>query len=867
MKYSDNSFRNRANVLIECLALPVLIILIWGITCVSKGIWPFGQMLIDIGDMGEECVPIYTHLWDVLHGRKSLFFDWYTGLGNNMSGIVLHDALISPFSLFFLFVKRSAIEYSMSVYILCKLIAIGFSMRFLLKKWFPALSGWMHIAFSLLYVFCAFNMQYYYFSPWLDLVFMFPLVMYCYFLLLHEKKSIPYIICLAITCMMGFQHTYILMLMLLFLTGILPLLSKEKYSSSLLQLLVATLIAVMIAAWILLPAGIQMLQSRRAESDYGLIEIWGSVWIFFTAKWMKLLNMGIPLASFSLYSIKHYKEKFVKFFGFIIIILCAPICLESTNILWHGGLYQGYTMRFAYMLAFWILAAGAYALERGILSGELLEAGRSKERLSNVMGITGVLLLIAATVSQYVVLKSDMTTPYKSHIPAVTMIFIIALTFIGGCGFLLLYKKKKVFEKVFLIMITLQSLTLPMTMIMISGEKETSSFAVCSQAAEQNDGNDYNPLTRIKSMNWGLTQSYPLSMCKNAVSCYLGINSDKQLDGVFHLGYARVGYRMSDYGGTLFSDALLGVSEVISIEDANESIYEYQDVYAGRKRYKSLYGYRQGIRIENPAKDDTGNTDNPFLYQNRIAKEVLGRELFNITMTQDKEISLEIGEKSVLYLYTEQEETLDAVEVTDLNTRETYIMDLPDSGWMNGILELGTWEKASLVIKIVEKEKMERDVSCALLPLQDFTANEPDYFDSYTMNAENASLQIVLEGGAEGDDYLFLPLYHDSGWRCSVNGQKKEIEELGDFFMLIPLQAGTNEITLSFVPIGLLPGIWITIAGILLLIIVCKYHGKKEWPVADRVLWVMDEVVFAGLMTAFYAIPIVFLVIKVINVL
>ena len=64
-------------------------------------IWLFEQNLLDIGDMMEQCVPVYIHLWDAIHGRKSLLFDWNTGFGNNMVGVVLHFGLISPFNIIF----------------------------------------------------------------------------------------------------------------------------------------------------------------------------------------------------------------------------------------------------------------------------------------------------------------------------------------------------------------------------------------------------------------------------------------------------------------------------------------------------------------------------------------------------------------------------------------------------------------------------------------------------------------------------------------------------------------------------------------------------------------------------------------------
>ena len=352
-------------VLIEYTILSVLITAIWGVTCGVKGIWPFGSNLYDIGDMFEQCVPLYTYLWDVLHGRKNLLFDWSTGLGNNMIGTDLHFGLISPFNLFFFFVKRSAIEKSMSVYMWIKFLAIGYSMRFVLRKWFPKFSVQMCLSLTLMYVFSTFNLQYYYAPMWLELSFMFPLVIYGYFLLMNENKSNFYTVILAITLMMSFQHGYMLMLFLVLLTGLLPLLSKEKYGSHLVKILASTIIAMMLASWIWVPAFAQiMMNSARANRGFDILEIWNSVWIFNTAKLMKLLNMSIPLSIFAVYMYRNHKGKDSKFFTFVIGILCAPILLESTNILWHGGVYEGYTMRFAYMLAFWIIMAGAYAYDK-----------------------------------------------------------------------------------------------------------------------------------------------------------------------------------------------------------------------------------------------------------------------------------------------------------------------------------------------------------------------------------------------------------------------------------------------------------------------------------------------------------------------
>lgn len=845
MERHSHNVKKMQNALKECSALVLIIILIWCITCISKDIWPFGQMLLDIGDMAEECVPMYTHLWDVLHGQKSLFFDWHTGLGNNMSGSALYFGLISPFNIFFLFIERAFIEISMSGYILIKLIATGFSIRFLLRKWFPELSCWLYLSFSLLYVFSPFNMQYYYAPMWLDISFMFPLVMYGYFLLMNEGKRITYIICLTIASMMSFQHTYMLFLMLLFLTGYLPFISKKKYQKQLPGLLLSTLIAMMMASWIWLPGAIQILSAGRAGNNHSLVEIWNSIWIFFTAKWMKLLNMGMPMAFFLAYGLKHFREKSVKFFGFIILLVCAPIILESTNLLWHGGSYQGYTMRFSYMTAFWIVAAGAYACSEKIC----LYDGK-KETVSNGVSVISFLILAGMSGIQYFLLKSDMTV-YKNNVSVIDIIAIVVITIIAGWG--LLYGKEWRKKGIFIIVLA-HTITLAMTTVMVSGEKESSFFTMLESAADSSVTENISVTTRIKSLDAELSHNYPMIMQRNAVSNYSGVNSAKQLNGIVNMGHARVGYRMSDYGGTLFSDALLGVNEVISQEDVNENLYRYKVSYGDYDVYQSLYQYGKGIKVQ------AGNElqKNPFVQQNQLAKQVLGEELMDIILTEGSKTEVKIDDESVLYLYASGEASFEKVMITEGNTGEIYEYIMPESGWMNGILELGTWENAELTVQIESKMPVP-EFYCAVLPLQKFMNNEPKYFAGYMADQHKTGLDIELKEALEGD-CLFLPIYHDRGWRCVVNNKETKIGEVGDIFMMIPLQEGENQIKLSFAPTGFRTGMLITILGIAALFAITLLPAKEIRDGFSKTLWVIDEMVFAALLLVFYVIPVVFLV-------
>ena len=107
--------KNKAEYLIPGL---ITLMIFMGVIAV-KGIFPFGTNRIDYYDMGQTNAPLYYHMWDFLHGRTALMFDWYINEGQNLAMGSAIQWNISPFNLFWLFIPRD---------ILC-LRCTGFCMR------------------------------------------------------------------------------------------------------------------------------------------------------------------------------------------------------------------------------------------------------------------------------------------------------------------------------------------------------------------------------------------------------------------------------------------------------------------------------------------------------------------------------------------------------------------------------------------------------------------------------------------------------------------------------------------------------------------------------------------------------------------
>src|SRR5574344_2066493 len=104
---------------------------------ICKGIWSFGTNSIDYFDNMQQVAPLYAHLWDWMHGKASIWFDWYTGFGTNVSMSISAFSMLSPSNLLLYLVPRNLILESISILTVVKMVFMSVSMYVLLNKRFP----------------------------------------------------------------------------------------------------------------------------------------------------------------------------------------------------------------------------------------------------------------------------------------------------------------------------------------------------------------------------------------------------------------------------------------------------------------------------------------------------------------------------------------------------------------------------------------------------------------------------------------------------------------------------------------------------------------------------------------------------------
>ena len=153
---------------IKPYAVPGIITgLVMIVILILKGIWPFGSSRIDYFDNMQQVAPLYAHLWDFMHGKASIWFDWYTGLGTNVSMSISAFSMITPFNLLLYFVPRSYILESISIITLVKMIFMSVAMYALINKKYNNLVYGLKVMFSCIYAFCGYVILYgSCFTPW-----------------------------------------------------------------------------------------------------------------------------------------------------------------------------------------------------------------------------------------------------------------------------------------------------------------------------------------------------------------------------------------------------------------------------------------------------------------------------------------------------------------------------------------------------------------------------------------------------------------------------------------------------------------------------------------------------------------------------
>ena len=817
---------------------------------VFKGIWPFGANRIDYFDNMQQVAPLYAHLWDWMHGKASLWFDWYTGFGTNVSMSISAFSMLSPFNLLLYLFPRTLILESISILTLVKMIFMAVAMYAYINKKYNSLSYNMKVVFSFMYTFCGYTVLYgSCFTPWMDIVALFPLLMLAYENMMQTGKKLFYIIMVAIIFIINYYLGAMSLVYIFLISGAYVLLmsKKEKIKEHAWNLGIGTVAGLGLSCFVLVPVMMQLSGSQRGGSGQGIVSQYigwiksaiisdGQMAAF--QRWMMLYGMAFA-AAVIIMGLKKFKEEknTIRYRISLLLISLLPIVVEGINLMWHFGSYNGYTLRNGYIVAFTLITVAAYFAQR-----MFEEVTADKKQLVKQL----VIFVVAAAV--YAVIYNII--PSNDIILAAFILFIAI--FIAAFIF---YNKKLKKDGIgfdFNTIIAIVAIEVFIGAYSLIGppkfyEYEPYQYGDYVQAAnEVKDSLDIEESVteRIVNPDISLNANYPLILRRSAMSSFTAaLQSDTQSYSK-KFGYSKYFLWLLDSGGTVFTNSLFHVTQAVNVNELDSQMYTAVRSDGDYTLYDANYKlpFAMSVNKNITRQDFSGNWED--------LHNIFYKALTNDTQDIVNGMSYTKKASSVIREYNVRADGKQAVyiNIVDVNNRNTdanaswlissmhiYVNgeavlvptlgDVKNTAYFtdynNNLVYLGTFENENFTIRVEYDDPWYlkvSEVSFAGLDMDKMQSLVDKHADDYCETSYTSDSLTVKLNGSGVNNMALIPVVYSDNWNVKVNGKKVKAKSVCGLFTGVDIHAGENVIEMTFEPKGKKAGMLISLATLIMMI-------------------------------------------------
>lgn len=829
------------------------------LTLIFKGIWPFGSNRIDYFDNMQQVAPLYAHLWDFMHGKASLWFDWYTGLGTNVSMSISAFSMLSPFNLLLYLVPRDLILESISILTAVKMVFMSVAMYALLNKKFPSLLYPLKTAFAVMYSLCGYVLLYgSCFTPWMDIVALFPLLMLALDRLFESGRKLFYICMVALMFIINYYLSAMSLIYIFLISGVYVIVVSErkKWKEHAWNLGIATVAGIGLSGFVLVPVMIQLFGSQRGNSGGNIINQYigwlksaivtdGSMAAF--QRWMMLYGMSFLVALIILGIRKYRNEKKQE-----IAMLCMagiaflPMVVEGINLIWHFGSYNGYTLRNGYLVAFTLICMAAYYAQKMFKDIPL-----EKKYILRQIIIAGVLCLAYAVIYNII--------PESNEVIAIIFFMAIFITMTIVYLRKMLEEKDEFNAKSVLALIAVEvffgayALIGPPKFYTYEAYQVGDYVQYANTVYEELDIQD-SATDRIVNPDISLNANYPLILRRGALSSFTAALESNTQSYARNWGYSKYFLWLLDSGGTVFTNALFHVTEAVNQNDLDSEMYTLERSSGDYKLYSAKYQLPFAMTVSSSfANQDFGG--NWVSLHNRFYTALSGDEEGLV-----KGVPYTLKKRDTILEYTAKVDGKNAIymNIVDMNNRygdantswlissmHIYVNNepvlIPTLGdvkntayftdYNNNLVYLGCFENETINIRIEYDDPWYlkvSEVSFAQLDMNKMdnlckSYKETECDVSYT----NDSVTIRLNATAT-KNYALIPIIYSDNWKVTVDGQEVSAKQIAGMFTGVKLHSGENTVTMQFEPKGRKEGILITLSALLILLVCLVINHFKK---------------------------------------
>ena len=257
-------FNKTTYIILLCFIFPVIIM---SSVLIFKGIYPFGDKTIITTDLYHQYEPFIAELRRKLLSGSSFFYTSNVGFGADFISLYAYY-LSSPLNLLSIFVKEEHLPEFIAVLIVFKTGLCGSSMGYYLQK-HSTKNEYIIILFSIFYALSGYISAYYWNIMWLDVIALFPILVYHFESFFETGKGTGYCLLLAACIWLNFYISIAICIFLciyfiiLCISDPIPDINKIKKRS--VSFILYSLVSAGLCAVILLPTIASLMNSSSGN--------------------------------------------------------------------------------------------------------------------------------------------------------------------------------------------------------------------------------------------------------------------------------------------------------------------------------------------------------------------------------------------------------------------------------------------------------------------------------------------------------------------------------------------------------------------------------------------------------------------------
>ncbi len=826
--------KNRQEVLSGILAFGITAVTLLTVFSIG-GFYPFGWETLAWCDMKQQLIPLFCDFKDILAGKESLFLNFSNAGGMNFYAVFFFF-LASPFSFAVAFVEKADVPFLMNILVVLKLCISGFTAGFTLKRLNTSLNLGMAATLGSAYALGGYGMLFYQNIMWLDIMYLFPLVVLGIERLIRKNRPVLLTVVLSLTVIMNFYISFMVFLFVIFFFGIFACVYRKTDLKIYVNLGISGVTSLIVSAFVWVPCLLQYTKSARGSE---FIEELKSAEFFapYETTLTVLLCSGIALAGVVLALLRlRTSKKEDKPWIYAFLVTAAPLVIEPVNLMWHTGSYMSFPARYGFIPLFLAVIITAKEFCRA----EIDTKPRYVLNLVSAVIISVPLIFAllftgknAESFSNYVSSLWNNDTAFRG------LLFICGLFVTVGILIFTAIKFKWLHRNVAVVLICLtvavQGICSAEIFIIPAKEKlnlyNYQSVIALEEKAEKEGFYRVNTTNKLTDANMTGAAGF------NSLSHYTSLSDRTFMETAKAFGYSGNWMETGNWGGSILSDALLSVGYTIGLENQGYKLIENQNFLGlGIKTEGSvLKTLPKGNRLTSlgEAFSKFSGEGNPvFEYTPwssdfcEIKKYDEGYFINNISSVGKLYYEVDVKDPQTLYFdcysgfsnrLTEDINNAFSVSVNGKTVAQKY----PTQS-LNGLLKLGSFQNETVNITI-EVFKTADACSFGVFGVDEKSLTE------YTKNAVTLNLREksgkIYGDAKEGNYFLSIP-YKDN-YKITLDGEELEYNKALSGFIAVNIPKD-GQLKIEFTPKGFYMGIGISVLGLALMVLMIIYRKKER---------------------------------------